>query len=161
MKKGKNVLFMAFLTLTFVKASSESLLVFEGGEKSSVDLEQIRKVCFVDGEMVVELLNGVNSSYVISGITKVIFSTSGERIETNVEPSVADVTCFLKYSTHSPNLLLVNCLAGEIIEIFSIDGKKVLSVKQSTDNGEIEIGQLPRDTYIIRVNDKSAKIIKL
>lgn len=56
--------------------------------------------------------------------------------------------------------IAVNVPAGAVINLYSISGSHILTMRQVTDNGTISIASLPKGIYLIKANERTAKIIK-
>ena len=131
MKKTLLILLAAFLAMP---AFSQDLLIRDKeGKEQSLNLDNLRKLTFEKGNLVATLNDGSATSYILSSISKMLFSDN-----TAVEGIIADA--ILPVSVYD--------LSGRVI------------VNDSSASTESVIGDLPKGIYLLRTGGKTIKIIK-
>ena len=56
--------------------------------------------------------------------------------------------------------IAVNCKAGSTVTVYSLVGTQMLNVRTTTDNTQISIAGLPKGIYIIKAEERTAKITR-
>ena len=60
----------------------------------------------------------------------------------------------------SSDEIAVNCAAGSTVTIYSLVGTQVLNVRLGSDYGRISIAGLPKGVYIVKAQERTAKIVR-
>ena len=60
----------------------------------------------------------------------------------------------------SSDEIAVNCAAGSTVTIYSLVGTQVLNVRLGSDYGRISIASLPKGVYIVKAQERTAKIVR-
>ena len=122
------------VTLLAMPAFSQDLLIRDkDGNEQSLNLDNLRKLTFEQGNLVATLNDGSATSYILSSISKMLFSDN-----TAVEGIIADA--ILPVSVYD--------LSGRVI------------VNNSSASPESVVGDLPKGIYLLRTGGKTIKIIK-
>lgn len=122
------------VTLLAMPAFSQDLLIRDkDGNEQSLNLDNLRKLTFEQGNLVATLNDGSATSYILSSISKMLFSDN-----TAVEGVIADA--ILPVSVYD--------LSGRVI------------VNNSSASPESVVGDLPKGIYLLRTGGKTIKIIK-
>ena len=131
MKKKLLILLAAFLAMP---AFSQDLLIRDKeGEEQSLNLDNLRKLTFEKGNLVATLNDGSATSYILSSISKMLFSDN-----TAVEGIIADAVL--------------------PVSVYDLSGRVI--VNDSSASTESVIGDLPKGIYLLRTGGKTIKIIK-
>ena len=130
----KRKLLILLVTLLAMPAFSQDLLIRDkDGNEQSLNLDNLRKLTFEQGNLVATLNDGSATSYILSSISKMLFSDN-----TAVEGIIADA--ILPVSVYD--------LSGRVI------------VNNSSASPESVVGDLPKGIYLLRTGGKTIKIIK-
>ena len=122
------------VTLLAMPAFSQDLLIRDkDGNEQSLNLDNLRKLTFEQGNLVATLNDGSATSYILSSISKMLFSDN-----TAVEGIIADA--ILPVSVYD--------LSGRVI------------VNNSSASPESVVGDLPKGIYLLRTGGKTIKILK-
>ena len=54
----------------------------------------------------------------------------------------------------------MNCKAGSTVTVYSLVGTQMQNVRTTTDNAQISIAGLPKGIYIIKAEERTAKITR-
>ncbi|MBO7415908.1 MAG: T9SS type A sorting domain-containing protein [Bacteroidaceae bacterium] len=131
MKKTLLILLAAFLAMP---AFSQDLLIRDKeGKEQSLNLDNLRKLTFEKGNLVATLNDGSATSYILSSISKMLFSDN-----TAVEGIIADAVL--------------------PVSVYDLSGRVI--VNDSSASTESVIGDLPKGIYLLRTGGKTIKIIK-
>ena len=131
MKKTLLILLAALLAMP---AFSQDLLIRDKeGKEQSLNLDNLRKLTFEKGNLVATLNDGSATSYILSSISKMLFSDN-----TAVEGIIADAVL--------------------PVSVYDLSGRVI--VNDSSASTESVIGDLPKGIYLLRTGGKTIKIIK-
>lgn len=130
----KKLLLIALVTLLAMPAFGQDLLIRDkDGNEQSLNLDNLRKLTFEQGNLVATLNDGSATSYILSSISKMLFSDN-----TAVEGIATD---------------------GSLpVSVYDLSGRIV--VKDSAASTESIIEDLPKGIYLLRTGGKTIKIIK-
>ena len=130
----KKLLLIALVTLLAMPAFGQDLLIRDkDGNEQSLNLDNLRKLTFEQGNLVATLNDGSATSYILSSISKMLFSDN-----TAVEGIATD---------------------GSLpVSVYDLSGRIV--VKDSAASTESIIEDLPKGIYLLRTGSKTIKIIK-
>jgi hypothetical protein len=124
------------------------------GETSK--LQQVRTIQFLPGRSITcKLTNGESTE--LTGIRKISFENNDfTAVEDVVSPSSVRV-----YPNPTADMLIIDGAdAKQEIEIYSINGTKVLSAQSQEGTNTIQVAQLPNGVYLLRLADETFKLIK-
>ena len=122
------------VTLLAMPAFGQDLLIRDkDGNEQSLNLDNLRKLTFEQGNLVATLNDGSATSYILSSISKMLFSDN-----TAVEGIATD---------------------GSLpVSVYDLSGRIV--VKDNAASTESIIEDLPKGIYLLRTGGKTIKIIK-
>ncbi|MBP5646358.1 MAG: T9SS type A sorting domain-containing protein [Bacteroidaceae bacterium] len=130
----KRKLLILLVTLLAMPAFSQDLLIRDkDGNEQSLNLDNLRKLTFEKGNLVATLNDGSATSYILSSISKMLFSDN-----TAVEGIIADAVL--------------------PVSVYDLSGRVI--VNDSSASTESVIGDLPKGIYLLRTGGKTIKIIK-
>ena len=118
-----------------------------------VKMEDLRRITFNGNNVNVTQNNGTTITATMGEISSIYFSNS-----TSIGNIADDCKEFI--TTVGNNAIAVDCPAGTIINIYSINGTRIVSTRQEAEGGCIGIEQLPRSIYLIEAAGRTAKFIK-
>lgn len=159
-----NVLFLITLCgLTGIQAQVKMNLKEKSGTKTAYPLNEIKKITFSSGKMLVDN-NGE-----VSDLTNVIYwnfkrVTSGVQ---NTTPTQSKIALFPNPVSDVLNIRLSSKVASKsVIEILSLEGKIIYTqtLNSKTPVYQIDVSNLPKGLYLCKINDgtsiKTSKFIK-
>ena len=130
----KKLLLITLVTLLAMPAFSQDLLIRDkDGNEQSLNLDNLRKLTFEQGNLVATLNDGSATSYILSSISKMLFSDN-----TAVEGITADAVL--------------------PVSVYDLSGKVI--VNSSSASPEAVMDDLPRGIYLLRTGGKTIKLIK-
>lgn len=150
----KNTLTILFLLLATLPAAAQQMLIDKSGNSNEiVSLDQLKQITFNDTIVNVELTDGTKSSTQMSAINAISF---GDYTSIgHIRPDNGELVAYI-----SSDEIAVNSKAGSQITIYNVVGTQVLSTHLSTDCGSVSIANLPKGIYIVKANDRTAKIVR-
>ena len=125
----------------------------EAGDLFTMELSELKQITFNGTTVNIEQTDGTASSNAMSDINQICFGDYTAIGSTN-ENSRELVT----YITADE--IAVNCKAGSTVTVYSLVGTQMLNVRTTTDNGQISIAGLPKGIYIIKAEERTAKITR-
>lgn len=154
----KKLLLIFLFVLATSKISAQSFtLVIQMNDKSEVTWtsETLRNIHFDEDVslIIVDKENHYTHSYLLSEINKLYFQS-----ENGIEDFQLENSCFVYPNPAKDNISIIGA-ENQNIEIYSIDGKKVLD--KIYQNDDIDISSLPQGLYIIKIGNQSLKFNKI
>jgi hypothetical protein len=162
--KKISLLMLAVFSLLFIsqiklKTQSMHIKNLDGTEKA-IDLNTLGKVTFSSNNMVPNFLTGEKENYSLSKIKKVYFSS----IPINVKEynnSNPDNLISIYPNPTDDLLYFTNVQNKSGIEIYNLFGTSVLKNYVQKGNSTIDVSNLLTGTYIIKINNKIIKFVKI
>lgn len=130
-------------------------LVINDKEGGTVELglDKLRKITFKNGNLVATYQDGSTNSYVLSAIEKMNFSNL-----TGVE-TVEVMVGHLAYSAQSGIAVVANS-EGSKFSVYNLSGKVVLQKTIGSQIETIDLGELQKGLYLLRLDSKTIKIVR-
>lgn len=149
----KKILPFIAAALMAAPSFSQQMVIETGNTNSVIELDALRRITFIGSDVNVLQTNGTTFTTPMSEITRIYFgnSTAIDDIEITGNNLITYI---------SSDEIVVNCLAGETINIYNINGSHIFQVRQQEDCGSISIAQLPKGIYLLQTAGKTAKFIK-
>lgn len=130
----KKLLLIVFVALLAMPAFSQDLLIRDkDGKEQSLNLDNLRKLTFEQGNLVATLNDGSATSYILSSIGKMLFSDN-----TAVDGITSD--------------------AALPVSVYDLSGRII--VNEVSAPAESIMEDLPKGIYLLRSGGKTIKIIK-
>lgn len=160
------------LIISSTSVSSQSLLIHEkNGKETGISFNNIQKIAFSSGNLIVDRSNGTNASFLITGLRNLQFTESTiNTINTSIEAFGMPEAGFLLFPNPSTDVLNLRFLQNNQsvynYQILSFNGKSVLSncINNGNGNYQIDIKDLPKGLYLFRLQNgnqlSSKKFIK-
>lgn len=148
-------LYIILFTLAFTLPIRAQHLIVEKSANAQdiVNIDELRKITFNGTTVTITQKNGNTIENEMENIDRVYFGVPSS-IAT-VDFHSAELLRFI-----STDEIAINCVAGETINIYNINGSLIMSLHQNADGGSISIAQLPKGVYLLRVGQHTAKFIK-
>lgn len=147
-----------FTTLLFVatclSASAQHMLIDKGGDNNEVvELGNLKRITFSGTTVNVEQTNGTVSSASMGEINRIYFGDF-TAID-DVRPQNRELVTYVTRED-----IAINSPAGTAVTIFDVIGAQVISIRLRSEGEVISISQLPKGIYIVKANDRTAKILR-
>ena len=151
MKKTVTIL---LLLLSCLPAAAQQMLIEKiGSNNEIVSLENLKQITFSGSIVNVELTDGTKSSTDMAAIDVISFgdyTTIGQ-----IRPEGGELAAYV-----SSDEIAIDGKAGSHVTIYNVVGTQVLNTRLDADYGQISIANLPKGIYIIKCNERTAKIVK-
>lgn len=124
------------------------------GTTEQLAVKNVKKITFADGNMVVTKADGNTASYVITEINKITFGT------VTVDGIVNKAIGTDKFVSYSSDKNVINFKGEGTAQVYNVKGQLIKSVSVK-GNSSLNIADLTKGVYVIKLNNQSAKIVKL
>jgi hypothetical protein len=147
-------------------ANAQRMVVDTGDGSDTLDIvNTLQKFSFSDDNLLVDLIGGSVKTYNLAGVRKISFVTDGSiDVPTAItDPELSSAQGISLYPNPAENMLYLKNLPEGIslCSIYTAAGILVLSVQTSGEGNSINISNLPKGLYLIRINNQALKFIKL
>ena len=144
------------ITAMWAQNENQRLVVWlKGGQKVYHDLSDQPETFFSNGMLWLKT-DKVSVNYPLTDVLRYTFEGAMTAIET---PSVRPGE--IRFSQNNNTMAFEGIPDGTILDIYSLDGKKISSVKaQSGQQTLISFANRPAGTYIVKMGDTSFKFMK-
>ena len=152
-----HILFIAAITSATAFAQDDGAhFVIEKYSNSTqtVNFADLQNITFNGNNVSVLLKNGNVISNSMDDIKQIKSYAGSTGIEENSDFGKELVSYI------SPDRIMVNCSACTQITIYNINGRHISTTLSDTDNETISIAALPKGIYLLKANERTAKIIK-
>ena len=133
--------------------AQQMLIEKEGSSNEIVNLGNLKQITFNGTTVTVEQNDGTKSDNAMSAISRISFGNY-----TTIGETIPCSDALVTYITSDE--IAVNCEAGSPVTIYNVVGNQVLCTRLNADYATISIANLPKGIYIVKANDRSAKIIR-
>ena len=146
--------FTTLLLATCLSATAQHMLIDKGGENNEVvGLDNLKKITFSGTTVNIEQTDGTKSSSSMGEINRIYFGDF-----TSIDETRPQSRELISYITRED--IAINSPAGTLVTIYDVIGAQVISIRLKNDGETISISHLPKGIYIVKANDKTAKILK-
>ncbi len=127
--------------------------------ETQVELPLLHRLSFSGDDMVVKYYSGVQESYNMENIRKLLFKNM---VGNNVRQLEGNASALQIYPNPVTDyIVLIHLPEGENnVSIYSVSGNLVLNVQIDSAGEKIDVAHLQRGMYILKVNGQTAKFIK-
>ena len=151
MKKTVTIL---LLLLSCLPAAAQQMLIEKiGSNNEIVSLENLKQITFSGSTVNVELTDGTKSSTDMAAIDVISFGDYTTIWQ--IRPEGGELAAYV-----SSDEIAIDGKAGSHVTIYNVVGTQVLNTRLDADYGQISIANLPKGIYIIKCNERTAKIVK-
>ena len=148
----RQLLLIAAFTLLSPAMWCQSLIISEkDGNLVELTLANLRKVTFSDGKLLATYLDGTYFQYAMENISKMYFGGT-----TGVEAVEAMEGKLAYYA--SSGLVMVADMQGSKLSLFKLSGKIVMQETVSSKLQSMDLSNLQKGLYLLRVAGKTIKI---
>ncbi len=150
----KRLLLIISLTAIAVTATAQHLVVEKAGfENEIIALDNLKQITFDGTTVNIEQNDGTLSNATMGDISRLYFSDLSSIHGT---PQQSDR--LVEYL--SADEIAINAGAGSTVGIYSLTGAQLLTTRLNAQGGTMSIANLPQGVYIIKTNERTAKIIR-
>lgn len=149
----KRFLPLIIAALVGTPALAQHMMIETSSENSVIEFDALRRITFNGSDVNILQNNGTAYTAPMSEISRIYFGDFS-----GIEDIAPEGGCFITYI--SADEIAVNCHAGEIINVYNINGSHIFQVRQQEENGSISIAQLPKGIYLLQASGRTAKFIK-
>lgn len=133
--------------------AQQMFIVHNNGNSSTMELNEFKQMTFNGTTVSIEDINGNKNSATMGDIERIHFGNA-----TSIKNAGIGDKELITYITKDE--IAVDCTAGTTVIIYDVIGSQVLCTRLKTEGGKISIANLPKGIYILKANDRTAKIIK-
>ena len=147
-------IFTILLLAACMSVQAQQMLIEKGGENNEViSLDNLKRITFNGTTVNVEQNDGTKSSSAMGEIERIYFGdfTAIDDVNTQSRELVTYIT---------REEIAINSPAGTLVTVYDVIGSQVISIRLGSDGEAISIAQLPKGIYIVKANDKTAKILR-
>ena len=144
---------LGILALTIPAAAQHMLIEKSGSNNEIVSLEKLKQITFSGTTVNVELTDGTKSSTGMSAIDVITFGDYTAIRQT--KPEGGELAAYI-----SSDEIAIDGKAGSHVTIYNVTGTQVLNTCLRADYGHISIANLPKGIYIVKCDERTAKIVK-
>lgn len=150
----KKILAILFILSVALPAAAQQMLIDKSDNNNEViDLGDLKEITFNGTTVNVTKTDGTTSSILMSAINAISFGDYTD-IEP-VKPGNGELVAYI-----SGNMIAVNSEAGSLVTIYNVIGTQVLCTRLDKEYGQISIASLPKGIYIVKANNRTAKIVR-
>lgn len=155
------LLLLALLGVGVMNVQSQTVSLdikkWDSSDKS-IDLNNLRKITFGGGNLILSYHVGSDENIVTSSIRNMVFTSI-----TGINDLKTDAKSMLVYPNPGVDFIsLKNVPTGDLnLVIYSICGNQIINLQHYTNDNQINISRLTKGIYIIKVNNQALKFTKL
>ena len=150
----KRLLLIISLTAIAVTATAQHLVVEKTGfENEIIALDNLKQITFDGTTVNIEQNDGTLSNAAMGDISRIYFSDLS-----SIHGTLQQSDRLVEYL--SADEIAINASAGSTVSIYSLTGAQLLTTRLNAQGGTMSIANLPQGVYIIKTNERTAKIIR-
>jgi len=136
---------------------SLGIMKWDNSDKS-VDVNSLRKITFGSGNLILNYQTGNVENVPASSIRKMVFTSV-----TGVNDLHVDTKSLVVYPNPGIDYIsLKNLPAGDLqVTVYTLCGNQLLNLQHYSNVDQINISELTKGVYIIKVNNQALKFMKL
>jgi hypothetical protein len=125
---------------------------------NSINVNSLRKITFGSGNVILNYQTGNVENVPASSIRKIVFTSV-----TGINDLHIDTESMFVYPNPGIDYIsLKNLPAGDLtVAIYTLCGNQLLNLQHYTNTDQINISELTKGVYIIKVNNQALKFMKL
>ena len=147
------LLIISFITIAGTATAQHLVVEKAGGVNEIIALDNLRQITFDGTTVNIEQNDGAKSNATMGDISRIYFSdfSSINDIWQQSDRLVENL---------SADEIAINASAGSTVGIYSLTGAQLLNTRLNAQGGTMSIASLPQGVYIIKANERTAKIVK-
>ena len=150
----KRLLLIIPLTAIAATVTAQHLVVEKAGfENGIIALDNLKQITFDGTTVNIEQNDGTLSNAAMGDISRIYFSDLS-----SIHGTLQQSDRLVEYL--SADEVAINASAGSTVSIYSLTGAQLLTTRLNAQGGTMSIANLPQGVYIIKANERTAKIIR-
>ncbi len=150
----KRLLLIISLTAIAATVTAQHLVVEKAGfENGIIALDNLKQITFDGTTVNIEQNDGTLSNATMGDISRIYFSDFS-----SIHGTLQQSDRLVEYL--SADEVAINASAGSTVSIYSLTGAQLLTTRLNAQGGTMSIANLPQGVYIIKANERTAKIIR-
>jgi hypothetical protein len=151
------LLFYVAISTHLLQAQNNLIVKFKSGTQSVSVLSTVDRITFSGGNLLLKKTDASTSSLLLSDISRLTFGLYSAVTEITADPT--GLAIYPSPVSHYVNLL--NAPQGEIrIMIFGLDGTTLMNKKLNSGMRQVDISDLAKGLYLLKVNNTTFKFVK-
>lgn len=161
-KKLVSILIILLLWVNAFNLNAQNMTIrFADGVENTKLIGSLQKLTFVNNKLVINYISGTTDSFGLSTIGKLYFNPIANGIE-NQLLSETKKSMFIYPNPVNDVINLQNATEGNsTVSIYRMDGAMVLQTQISSESKSLNVTNLAKGIYLIRVNNQTLKFNKL
>ena len=149
--------FISMTTLNFSQAQNSLIIRMHDGTQAGSIVSSLDKITFSGSTMIVKKTDTTLSSYLLSDIQRMTFGIYSDISTVKADPN--ELTIYPNPATKY--ILLKNAPEGVLtIVVYGLDGIELIHKKLMSGMQQIDISDLAKGLYLLKVNEKTFKFRK-
>ena len=149
----KLLLIISLITIAGTATAQYMVVEKAGSGNEIIALDNLRQITFDGTTVNIEQNDGARSNATMGDISRIYFSDLS-----SIHGIMQQTDRLVEYL--SADEIAINASAGSTVGIYSLTGAQLLSTRLNAQSGTISIASLPQGVYIVKANERTAKIIK-
>ena len=149
----KLLLIISLITIAGTATAQYMVVEKAGSGNETIVLDNLRQITFDGTTVNIEQNDGARSNATMGDISRIYFSDLS-----SIHGIMQQTDRLVEYL--SADEIAINASAGSTVGIYSLTGAQLLSTRLNAQSGTISIASLPQGVYIVKANERTAKIIK-
>ena len=150
----KKLLLIISLTAIAATVTAQHLVVEKAGfENGIIALDNLKQITFDGTTVNIEQNDGTLSNAAMGDISRIYFNDFS-----SIHGTLQQSDRLVEYL--SADEVAINASAGSTVSIYSLTGAQLLTTRLNAQGGTMSIANLPQGVYIIKANERTAKIIR-
>ena len=149
----KLLLIISIITIAGTATAQHMVVEKSVGGNEIIALDNLRQITFDGTTVNIEQNDGTLSNAAMGDISRIYFSDLS-----SIHGTLQQSDRLVEYL--SADEVAINASAGSTVSIYSLTGAQLLTTRLSAQGGTISIANLPQGVYIVKANERTAKIIK-
>ena len=149
--------FISMTSINISQAQNSLIIRMHDGTQSGSIVSSLDKITFSGNTMIVKKTDTTLSSYIFSDIQRMTFGIYSDISTVKADPN--ELTIYPNPATKY--ILLKNAPEGELtIVVYGLDGIELIHKKLMNGMQQIDISDLAKGLYLLKVNEKTFKFRK-
>ena len=149
----KLLLIISLITIAGTATAQHMVVEKSVGGNEIIALDNLRQITFEGTTVNIEQNDGARSNATMGDISRIYFSDLS-----SIHGIMQQTGRLVEYL--SADEIAINSSAGSPVGIYSLTGAQLLTTRLGAQGGTISIANLPQGVYIVKANERTAKIIK-
>jgi hypothetical protein len=143
---------LLMLSATAMADNYAYLAIQEQDKENTYSLQQISKITFNEANMILNMTDGSKVELPLAGLSKMFFTEAGP---TGIMTAGNDKSGVRLID----GVVHVNAPAGSTVTLYNIKGQAIKSITATSEETEINVSNMTKGVYIVKVGGQSKKIM--